>query len=164
MHILLPEIDKCPSWISGREKMTRKYFVINLHERCCRPRWGLNPRPPGLQLDSASKWATEASSIWVFVGHTGLIVGLVILFVLRFYGPVNPMASCPAWSVYLTILLQGRLSSLSVFFTRNWQLPLLNQLKGENDRRKYFMNYLHETWKKVANSVRVEHWYFLVSS
>ena len=24
------------------------------------------------------------------------------LFVLRFYGPVNPMGSCRAWSVYLT--------------------------------------------------------------
>ena len=30
------------------------------------------------------------------------------------------------------------------FFTRNWQLPLLNQQKGENDRRKYFMINLHE--------------------
>ena len=26
------------------------------------------------------------------------------LFVLRFYGPVNPMGSCQAWSVYLTTL------------------------------------------------------------
>ena len=24
------------------------------------------------------------------------------LFVLRFYSPVNPLGSCPAWSVYLT--------------------------------------------------------------
>ena len=24
------------------------------------------------------------------------------LFVLKFYGPVNPMGSCRAWSVYLT--------------------------------------------------------------
>ena len=36
-----------------------------------------------------------------------------VLFVLRFYGPVNPMGSCRAWSVYLTTLLLGRLSSLS---------------------------------------------------
>ena len=34
------------------------------------------------------------------------------LFVLRFYGPVNPMGSCRARSVYLTRLL-GRLSPLS---------------------------------------------------
>ena len=35
------------------------------------------------------------------------------LFVLRFYGPVNPMGSCRAWSVYLTTHLLGRLSPLS---------------------------------------------------
>ena len=29
-------------------------------KECCRPRRGLNPRPPGLQSDSASNWATEA--------------------------------------------------------------------------------------------------------
>ena len=29
-------------------------------KECCRPRRGLNPRPPGLQLDGASNWATEA--------------------------------------------------------------------------------------------------------
>ena len=36
-----------------------------------------------------------------------------ILFVLRFYGPVNPMGSSRAWSVYLTTCLLGRLSPLS---------------------------------------------------
>ena len=35
------------------------------------------------------------------------------LFVLRFYGPVNPMGSCQARSVYLTTRLLGRLSPLS---------------------------------------------------
>ena len=34
-------------------------------------------------------------------------------FVLRFYGPVNPMGSCRARSVYLTTHLLGRLSPLS---------------------------------------------------
>ena len=29
-------------------------------KECCRPRRGLNPRPPGLQSDDASNWATEA--------------------------------------------------------------------------------------------------------
>ena len=33
--------------------------------------------------------------------------------VLRFYGPVNPMGSCRARSVYLTARLLGRLSPLS---------------------------------------------------
>ena len=36
-----------------------------------------------------------------------------IMFVLRFYGPVNPMGSCRARSVYLTTRLLGRLSPLS---------------------------------------------------
>ena len=40
-------------------------------------------------------------------------VVLFCLFVLVFYGPVNPMGSCRAWSVYLTTCLLGRLSSLS---------------------------------------------------
>ena len=35
------------------------------------------------------------------------------LFVLRFYGPVNPMWSCRAQSVYLTTRLLDRLSPLS---------------------------------------------------
>ena len=33
------------------------------------------------------------------------------LFVLRFYGPVNPMGSCRARSVYLTTRLLGRVSN-----------------------------------------------------
>ena len=35
------------------------------------------------------------------------------LFVLKFYGPVNPMGSCLVRSVYLTTRLLGRLSPLS---------------------------------------------------
>ena len=35
------------------------------------------------------------------------------LFALRFYGPVNPMGSCRARSVYLTTHLLGRLSPLT---------------------------------------------------
>ena len=34
-------------------------------KECCRPRRGLNPRPPGLQSDGASNWATEADpKLW----------------------------------------------------------------------------------------------------
>ena len=32
-------------------------------KECCRPRRGLNPRPPGLQSDGASNWATEAGNM-----------------------------------------------------------------------------------------------------
>ena len=39
--------------------------------------------------------------------------GQANVVVLRFYGPVNPMGSCGAQSVYLTTCLLGRLSPLS---------------------------------------------------
>ena len=41
------------------------------------------------------------------------VLFLDYLFVLRFYGPVNPMGSCRARSVYLTTRLLGRLNPLS---------------------------------------------------
>ena len=69
---------------------------------------------------------------------------------LRFYGPVNPLGSCRVRSIHLTTLLHGRLRPLSGYqycthyFARNWQLPFLNQWKGENDHRKYFMINLKE--------------------
>ena len=40
-------------------------------------------------------------------------VPYLALFVLRFYGPVKPMGSCRARSVYLTTCLLGRLSPLN---------------------------------------------------
>ena len=46
-------------------------------------------------------------------GKTGKEIHGKFVFVLRFYGPANPMGSCRARSVYLTTHLLGRLSSLS---------------------------------------------------
>ena len=61
VHILSPETDNCPSWISGRGRMTVENISWSISTKeCCRPRRGLNPRPPGLQSDGASNWATEA--------------------------------------------------------------------------------------------------------
>ena len=63
VHILSPETDNCPSWINGREKMTVENVSWSISTKeCCRPRWGLNPPPPGLQSDGTSNWATEAGS------------------------------------------------------------------------------------------------------
>ena len=63
MHILSPETDNCPSWISGRKRMTVENISWSISTKeCCRPRRGLNPRPPGLQSDGASNWATEAGN------------------------------------------------------------------------------------------------------
>ena len=55
----------------------------------------------GLTLEEI--WNVDISYVKLFV----------CLFVLRFYGPVNPMGSCRARSVYLTTRLLGRLSPLS---------------------------------------------------
>ena len=69
VQILLSGTDNCPSWISGRERMTVENISLSISTKKCRPRRGLNPRRPGLQLDGASKWATKAdpdksSMIW----------------------------------------------------------------------------------------------------
>ena len=69
--------------------------------------------------------------MYVFWSHGNL------QFVLRFYGPVNPMGSCWARSVYLNTLLLGRLAvnqHCAHSFARKWQLPFLNQRKGETDQ------------------------------
>ena len=64
-------------------------------------------------------------------------------FVLRLFGPFNPIGSYWAWSVDLTTLFLGRLSPLS-------GLPALctffqqKLTTGENDSKKYFMINLHE--------------------
>ena len=52
VHILLPETDNCPSWISGRERMTTENISwSNLHERILPTQRGLNPLPPDHQSD-----------------------------------------------------------------------------------------------------------------
>ena len=48
-----------------------------------------------------------------FFSKVNWVIYFVYLIVLRFYGPVNPMASCRAQSVYLTTLLLGRFCPLS---------------------------------------------------
>ena len=55
---------------------------------------------------------SEVGSVTGEVGTVKCELG-TCLFVLRFYGPLNPMGSCRARSVYLTTLLLGRLSPLS---------------------------------------------------
>ena len=60
----------------------------------------------------------DAKSAFDVVCHNSLMrklfhIRCLFVFVLRFYGPVNPMGSCRARSVYLTTRLLGRLSPLS---------------------------------------------------
>ena len=56
-------------------------------------------------------------------------------FVLRFYGPVNPIESCRVWSVYLTILLLNRLiplwlTSIVHIFCQKLTTTLLESVDG----------------------------------
>ena len=64
----------------------------------------------GLVLDTTHLIKESNTTKWSI--HS-LTPQSMILFVLRFYGPVNPMGSCRARSVYLTTRLLGRLSPLS---------------------------------------------------
>ena len=81
VHILSPETDNFPSWISGRERMTVENISWSISTKeCCRPRWGLNPRPPGLQSDGASDWATEAGCLTVI---RFLIILLFTSFIIQ---------------------------------------------------------------------------------
>ena len=68
--MLSPETDNCPSWINGWERMTVENISWSIStKKCCRLRRGLNPRPPGLQSDGASNWATEAAIAFWIIWH-----------------------------------------------------------------------------------------------
>ena len=96
MHILLPETDNCPSWISGRERITVENISWSISTKeCCRPRRELNPRTPGLQLDGASNWATEAGSFQCKEC-------LVSIYCYHFYSN-DDSAFCYIWSFVYTV-------------------------------------------------------------
>ena len=96
MHILLPETDNCPSWISGRERITIETISWSISTKeCCRPRRELNPRPPGLQSDGASNWATEAGSFQCKEC-------LVSIYCYHFYSN-DDSAFCYIWSFVYTV-------------------------------------------------------------
>ena len=66
---------------------------------------------------------------------------------LELNSPVNTIKVMLSPSVYLTKLFLGKLSLLSSWpvtvhiLVRNWQLPFLNQQKGENDHSKIFISW-----------------------
>ena len=63
VHILLSETDNCPSWISGRERMTLENISWSISTKeCCRPRQGFEPATAWSPVRCASNWATEAST------------------------------------------------------------------------------------------------------
>ena len=83
-----------------------------------------------------------------------------LFVVLVFYGPSTLFMSFRARSVNLSLLFlekpprQFTSTYESVHsFASNWQLPFLNQRKGENGRLNYFMIKLHQ-W--MLPDVRIE--------
>ena len=65
VHILSPEIDNCPSWISRREKMTVENISLSISvEECCRPD-GVEPATSWSQVGHASNWATDLNYLYM---------------------------------------------------------------------------------------------------
>ena len=60
----------------------------------------------------AKLWPLEGEQGFEEILPSALVFDPTCLFVLKFYGPVNPMGSCRAQSVNLTTRLLGRLSPL----------------------------------------------------
>ena len=78
-----------------------------------------------------------------------------------FNGPFNTIKVTSSRSVHLTTLFSGQALSSKRFtstcansFARNCQLPFLNQRKGKNDCRKYFLINLHE--RMLPDPSRIE--------
>ena len=65
-----------------------------------------------MMKDALDPWLPPECPAKTLIGLRGR-AGVVCLFVLRFYGLVNPMGSFRARSVYLTTRLLGRLSPLN---------------------------------------------------
>ena len=117
MHILSPETDNCLSWISGRERLTVENISwSNSTKECCRPRRGLNPRPPGLQSDGTSKWATEAGLDALIKYWVQFVEAILIDFDGKFW--INVMIVypkySPRYSLHYTSIQQVHLFTISL--------------------------------------------------
>ena len=78
-----------------------------------------------------------------------------MMFVLRFYSPVNPTRSCRAWSVLLGRLSHLKfLTSIVPILSPQTDNCTLNQWKGENDHRKYFMINLNKRMLMTQRGIK----------
>ena len=136
MHIPLPETDNCPSWISRRENMTVENISWSISTKeCCRSRRGLNPRPPGLQSDGASNWATEAGR------HQGLGASLSFQLQAKYMYNICSQSSGPRFTIILrtkvrkfkirnkTFKVNWNEYYLYQFSRRYWTVLLISSLK-----------------------------------
>ena len=96
VHILSPETDNCPSWISGRERMTVENISWSISTKeCCRPRRGLNPRPPGSQsahpTETKGKYGkvTNTEIKWLIISKSIMIIIFVEFIDQLINYPIN---------------------------------------------------------------------------
>ena len=69
--------------------MTVKYISRSISTKeCCRPQLGLNPRPPGLQSDGASNWATKAGSNACIFTHC-ILKNYIICYLHKLFSSVT---------------------------------------------------------------------------
>ena len=71
------------------------------------------------------------------------------LFVLRFYGPVHPMGSCRAWSVYLTTLSLSRLRPSSSYTVIQYCAHSFAR-KGSSKTMQIVIICKHTVWSDFA--------------
>ena len=116
MHILSPETDNCPSWISRRERMTVENISWSISTKeCCRPRRGSNLRPPGLQSD-AHPTEPPRPAICAFIKSNKV-------FTLRIQAQAKSTdPKCCIWSESLPATQPAvfRYTSLSTLFKSYW--------------------------------------------
>ena len=101
--------------LTKRKKLKKKKKSENYEQTICTSiRYGQNICEVSKRLaKNCRRSCAHKSTVDERTGQGMPISHLRALFVLRFYGPVNPMGSCRARSVYLTTRLLGRLSPLS---------------------------------------------------
>ena len=120
VHILSPETDNCPSWISGRKRMTEENVSWSISTKeCCQPQRGLNPWLPGLQSDSASNWATMKllikSYLYPSTGLKGLDHSLCRDFLPLFWTGKGLVGSPAIHHTPLSHLLSSARLQLNIF-------------------------------------------------
>ena len=110
------ETDNCPTWISGKERMTMENISWSISmKECCRLA-GVKPATSWSPVRRAINWDTKDSFVFFLSGS--------------FTAQSTLMRSCRASQLTYTFC-----QYLCIYF-RQWQLPLLNRRKEE----KWFHN------------------------
>ena len=146
MHILSPETDNCPSWISGRERMTVENISWSISTKeCCRPRRGLNPRPLGLQSDGASNWATEAGQSTVTIRQIKTWNDNTINWVGRYLSNIDDI--CPL-AIPNKVTIPMHIPSLVKI---HWYLL---KISSRNETGRMYTTWIDNGWLRWNNNAQ----------